>query len=175
MSEKDTNTDNATEPSPIEESQAVQHEDPEQKPVHEAPVLSTPEDFEQAKPLKKSNKAKKGDGFFYTIMGFLLVGILALGGYYWFSNQEEPQVMLVVDVNFLVVAQLKDRLDTVETPEAATEAATQFMADLKEITSELASQGYIVLNANNLLGYPEAIDITPLVADRLNIDLKLGE
>lgn len=108
-------------------------------------------------------------------MGFLLVGILALGGYYWFSNQEEPQVMLVVDVNFLVVAQLKDRLDTVETPEAATEAATQFMADLKEITSELASQGYIVLNANNLLGYPEAIDITPLVADRLNIDLKLGE
>lgn len=74
MSEKDTNADNATEPSPIEESQAVQHEDPEQKPVHEAPVLSTPEDFEQAKPLKKSNKTKKGMDFFIPSWGFFWWG-----------------------------------------------------------------------------------------------------
>lgn len=175
MTEKDTTADNATEPSANEEIQAKQYEETVQQPVPAAPVLSTPEDFEHDKPLKKPNQAKKGDGFFYAIMGFLLVGILAVSGYYWFSNKEERQVTLVVDVNFLVVAQLKDRLGTVDTPEAATEAATQFMADLKEITNELANQGYIVLNANNLLSYPKAIDITPLVADRLDIDLELGE
>ena len=139
------------------------------------PVLSTPQDFDKPTQKTVANTSKKGDGFFYTIMCFLLVGIFGLGGYYWFSNQEAPQVVVVVDVSLLASAQLKERVEQLESPEAASEAAMLFLEEVRDITGELANEGYIVLNANTLLDYPESIDITPLVAQRLGINIGLGE
>lgn len=142
------------------------------------------EETKEAKPtpvVGEKSLSKKFPLRYVQIGGIALAIILLAGAAWLFSgafskaNDQQEHIVVVLDAPLLTMQQLKSAQDDLADAEEASKLAEDFSHRLTQILDEYRAAGILVINKSAALAVPRMSDITPLVAERLGLELELDD
>ncbi len=87
------------------------------------------------------------------------------------AGTENHQVVVVLDSTKLAMLRLKAVRDGLTDERSVQDQAKGFTSELNKILAEYESVGILVLNKSVALATPKMVDVTPVVAQRMGIDM----
>lgn len=151
------------------------------------PVITAEDKPTESGKRKQKNKKHSLSLNVLIVVIFLLIiflaAVLALRGNYFFHSddaykqttylQEDSPIagIVIVDTGILISAQIEQALDYVDNSDDMESEAESFSSRLSDVLQEYVDSGYVVLKKSSAVAYPNMLDITPYIADRLDLVL----
>lgn len=129
----------------------------------------------QPAPLKDNSTAPKGVVVFKYALGVVIALSIGFAIYkFWStsaSTSDHPKVV-VLDSRKLMSASMKQIMSNNNLSNDQIAVVSEKLAkNMQTLMSEYRAQGFVVMNSNSLLAWPEEVDITAQFADRLGVKI----
>lgn len=113
-----------------------------------------------------------------TVLGVIIVAVVllvsAVAYRYLKLGGEQPQpAVVLLDVVLVQEAKKQELAELYPTYEELMREVDRFAVELQSMLQAYRDAGLVVINKNVVITAPEHLDVTPIVADHLGVDLSI--
>lgn len=110
-----------------------------------------------------------------VLLAVTMLGAIAGAAAYKLVAERGQAKFVVIDMRQIVVAATRQIIaDKGLSPDQISTVSRSLGANLKKVVESYRRKGYVVLNANMMVSYPESLDITKKAAEELGVTLDDG-